>query len=94
MGQDNMNIESLCLQNNCEFVTKQIRHNLTNKFQTFGTSINQKAKRFFSSRINRWCTESQPTNGKSPGDVKVCFKLSNLKHLDTKWVVEMYHYLK
>ena len=31
MGQDNMNIESLCLQNNCELVI--VLHNLTKKFQ-------------------------------------------------------------
>ena len=70
MGQDNMNIESLCLKNNSELVI--VLHNLTKKFQPFGATINKKARKFFSSRINRWCTEKasrQLTNDKSPDHV-------------------------
>ena len=32
--------------------------------------------------------------GKTPGDVKVSLKLSDLKPLHAKWIVEMYGYLK
>ena len=38
--------------------------------------------------------KSQLTNGKSQGDVKVSLKLSDLKPLHAKWMVEMYEYLK
>ena len=33
-------------------------------------------------------------NGKAPGDGKVSLKLSDLKPLHAKWIVEMYGYLK
>ena len=81
-GQDNEEIKSLCLENNCELVI--VPHDLTN---------NQKAKKFVSNRFNKWYAERvsrQLTNGKLPGDVKVSLKLSNLKPLHAKWVVEMY----
>ena len=45
MGQDNMNIESLCLQNNCELVI--VLHNLTNKFQTLIQASTRKLRGFF-----------------------------------------------
>ena len=40
--------------------------------------------------------KSKPSikNGKSPGDVKISLKLSDLKTLHPKWVFEMYDYLK
>ena len=94
-GQDNEEIKSSCLQNNCELVI--VPHNLTNKFQPLDLTINQKAKRFVSNQFNKWYAERvsrQLTNGKSPGDVKVSLKLSDLKPLHAKWVVEMYEYLK
>ena len=74
---------------------KQLRvvivpHNLTNKFQPLDLIINQKAKKFISNQFNKWYAERvsrQLTNGKSPGDVKICLELSDLKPLHAKWVV-------
>ena len=94
-GQDNEEIKSLCLENNCELVI--VPHDLTNKSQPLDLTINQKAKKFVSNRFNKWYAKRvsrQLTNGKLPGDVKVSLKLSNLKPLHAKWVVEMYEYLK
>ena len=48
-------------------------------------------------KINEWYEErvsKQLMNGKAPGDVKVLLKLSDLKALHAKWIVEMYGYLK
>ena len=94
-GQDNEEIKYLCLKNNCELVI--VPHNLTNKFHPLDLTINQNAKKFVSNQFNKWYVERasrQLTNGKSPGDVKVSLKLSDLKPLHAKWVVEMYEYLK
>ena len=41
-GQDNAEIEALCLKKDCELVI--VPHNLFNKFQPLDISINQKAK--------------------------------------------------
>ena len=37
---------------------------------------------------------SQLSRGIAPGDVKVSLKLSDLKPLHAKWIVETYEYLK
>ena len=94
-GQDNEAMKSLCNKNNCELVI--VPHNLTNKFQLLDLSINQKAKKYVSSKFNEWYAErvsKQLMNGKAPGDVKVSLKLNDLKPLHAKWIVEMYGYLK
>ena len=74
-----------------------VPHNLTNKFQPLDLTINQKAKKYVSSKFNEWYAErvsKQLMNGKAAGDVKVSLKLSDLKLLHAKWIVEMYGYLK
>ena len=81
-GQDNEEIKSLCLENNCELVL--VSHNLTNKFKPLDLTNDQK---FVLNQFNKWYAERvshQLTNGKSPGDVKVSLKLSDLKPLHAK----------
>ena len=85
-----MIIKKLCTKNNCELVI--VPHNLTNKFQPFDISINQTAKKFISQYAGR--ASAQLSNGTSPGDMKVSLKLSILKPLHTKWIVESYQHLK
>ena len=88
-------MKSLCNKNNCELVI--VPHNLTNKFQPLDLTINQKAKKYVSSKFNEWYAErvsKQLMNGKASGDVKVSLKLTDLKPLHAKWIVEMYGYLK
>ena len=69
-GQDNKEIKSFCLENNCKIVP----HNFTNKLQPFNLTINLKAKKFVLNQFNKWCAKRvscQITNGKSPGVSKV-----------------------
>ena len=94
-GQDNEAMKSLCNKNNCKLVIAS--HNLTNKFQPLDLTINQKAKKYVSSKFNEWYAEKvskQLMNGKAPRDVKGSLKLSDLKPLHAKWIVEMHGYLK
>jgi len=94
-GQDNEEIKRLCNESRCELVI--VPHNLTNKFQPLDLTINQKAKKFVSNCFNTWYAErvsKELTNGKAAGDVKVSMKLSDLKPLHAKWVVDIYAYLK
>ena len=88
-------MKSLCNKNNYELVI--VPHNLTNKFQPLDLTINQKAKKYVSSKFNEWYAErvsKQWMNGKAQGDVKVSLKLSDLKPLHAKWIGEMYGHLK
>ena len=94
-GQDNDEMKRLCAKNNCELVI--VPHNLTNKFQPLDISINQSAKKFISHKFNTWYADrvsKQLSNGVSPGDVKVSLKLSDLKPLHARWIVETYNHLK
>ena len=54
-GQDKEKNKSLCLDNNCELVI--VLHNLTNKFKLLYMAINQSAKKFVSSQLERWYAE-------------------------------------
>ena len=70
---------------------------LTKKFQPLDISINQKAKKFVSHKFNTWYADrvsKQLRRRVAPGDVKVSMKLSDLKALHARWIVEMYDYLK
>ena len=74
-----------------------VPQNLTNKFQFLDISINQSAKKFISNKFNAWYADrvsKQLSNGVAPGDVKVSLKLSDLKPLHARWIVETYNHLK
>ena len=93
--QVNEEMKLLYLKNNCQLVI--VPHNLTNKFQPLDISINQSAKKFISNKFNAWYADrvsKQLSNGVAPGDVKVSLKLSDLKPLHARWIVEIYNHLK
>ena len=56
-------------------------------------SINQKAKKCVSYKFNIWYRE-QLKKGVASGDVKASMKMSELKPLHTRWIVDMHTYLK
>ena len=94
-GQDSADIKRLCLKNDCELVI--VPHNLTNKFQALDISINQKAKKFVSHKFSTWYADrvsEQLRRDVAPDDVKISMKLSDLKPLHARWIVEMFDYLK
>ena len=93
--QDNAEIKSSCLKNDCKLVI--VPHNLTKKFQPLDICINQKANKFISHTFNTWDAyriSEQLKKGVAPGDVKVSMKMSNLKLLHARWIADMYTYLK
>ena len=93
-GEDNEEIKQLCAKNSCEVVI--VPHNLTNKFQLLDISINQSANKFISNKFNAWYADrvsKQLSNGTAPGDVKVSLKLSDLKPLQARWILETYNHL-
>ena len=94
-GQDNVEVKALCFKIDCELVI--VPHNLTNKLQPLDISINQKAKNFISHKFNTWYPDrvsEQLKKGIAPGDVKVSMKMSDLKPVHARWLVDMYTYLK
>ena len=51
-GQDNKVLKELFDENFCKVVI--VPHNLTNKFQSLGISVNKPAKAFISNKYNSW----------------------------------------
>ena len=84
-----------CAKNYCKIVI--IPHNLTNKFQPLDISVSKATKSFISDKYNFWLTNEVPQQfraGKTAGNVKVCLKLSVIKPLHAKWIVDLYNTLK
>ena len=91
-GQDNEEMKRLFPESNCKLAI--VPHNLANKFQSLGISINQSAKKFISNKFNTWYADrvsKQLSNGVAPAEVKVSLKLSDLKPLYARWIVETYN---
>ena len=71
--------------------------NPTNLFQPLGTSENKIAKCFIADKSEDQYSEKvlhQLNRGAAANDVKVDVKLSIMKPLHGKWIIEMYHHLK
>ena len=54
-------------------------------------SVNKTAKSFFQNKDNDWFADqvfTQFQNGKDPTDVKISSKLSDLKPIHAKWIVD------
>ena len=72
-------------------------NNHTNLFQPFSISVNKSAKCITADKCQDWDTEKalqQLNRGVAAHDVRVDLKLSIMKPLHAKWIIEMYHHLK
>ena len=68
-----------------------------NKFQTLDISANKAAKPFISDKYNSWLTNKvskQLRAGKVAVDFKASLKLSVMRPLHAKWIVDLYNTLK
>ena len=93
-GQDNDTLKRLCTENSCDVVI--VPHNLTNNFQPLDLSINKAAKSFIQNKYNDWFADqvfTQLQNGKDPTDVKISSKLSDLKPIHARWIVDWYNHV-
>ena len=94
-GQENDEMRKFCAKSSCEIVI--ISHNLTNKLQPLDLSVNKVANSFISNKYNPWLANEvskQLRAEKAAADVKVSLKLSAIKPLHEKWIVDMHNALK
>ena len=94
-GQDNDEMRKFSAKSSCEIVI--IPRSLTNKFQPLDVSVNKVAKSLISDKYNYWLANEvlkQLRAGKTAADVKVSLKLSVIKPLHAKWIVNLYNTLK
>ena len=88
-GQDNDTLKKLCAANNYDVVI--VRYNLTNNFQSLDLSVNKAAKSFIQIKYNDWFVDhvfAQLENAKDPTDVNISSKLSDLKPIQARWIVD------
>ena len=93
-GQDNDKLKKLCAENNCDDVI--VTHNLTNKFQALYLSVNKAAKSFIQSKYSDWFADkvfTQLQNVKDPTNVKISFKLLDLKPMYVRQIVDWYDHV-
>ena len=94
-GPDNDEMRKFCAKNSCEIVI--IPHNLTNKFKPLDISVKKAGKSFISDKYNSWLANEvskQLRAQKAAADVKVSLKLSVIRSLHAKWIVDLYNTLK
>ena len=94
-GQDNDRMRKFCAKNSCEIAI--VPHNLTNEFQPLDISAKKAAKSFVFDKYNSWLANEvskQLRAGKEVVNVEVSLKLSVIKSLHAKWIVDLYKTLK
>ena len=71
-------------------------HSLTDKFQPLDLSVNKAVKSFIQNKYNDLFADqvfTQLQNGKDPKDVKISSKLSDLKAIHERWIVDWYNHV-
>ena len=94
-GQTTIEVNNLLEKN--DIVVIQVPNNHTNLFQPLDISVHKSAKCFITEKYQEWYAEKVPqqlNGGVAPHDVKVDVRLSVIKPLHAKWVIELYHHLK
>ena len=93
-GQDNDTLKKLCAANNYDVVI--VRYNLTYNFQSLDLSVNKAAKSFIQIKYNDWFVDhvfTQLENAKDPTDINISSKLSDLKPIQARWIVDWYNHV-
>ena len=93
-GQDNDTSRKLYPENNCDVMI--VPCNLTNKFQPLDLSVNKVAKSSIQNKYNDWFPNqvfTQLQNGKHLADIKISSKLSDLKPIYARWIVDWYNHV-
>ena len=92
-GQTTSAVNDLLKKN--DIIAIHVPNNHTNLFQYFDSSMNKSAKCFIAAKYQDWYAEKfiqQLNRGVAAHDVKVDVKLSIMKPLHAKWIIEMYHH--
>ena len=80
-----------------DIIAIHVPNNHTSLFQRLDISVNKSAKCFIADKYQDWYAENvlQQLNRVAPAhDVKVVVKLSIMKPLHAKWIIEMFRQLK
>ena len=79
-----------------DIIAIHVPNNHTSLFQRLDISVNKSAKCFIADKYQDWYAEKvlqQLNRSVAVHNVKVDVKLSIMKPLHAKWIIEMYHHL-
>ena len=88
-------VNDLLKDNNC--IVQHVPNNHTNLFQPLDISVNKSAKSFISDKYQElYASEvtSQLGKGIDPYNVKVDVKLTTLKPIHARWIVDFYKHMQ
>ena len=94
-GQTMSAVKDLLKKN--DIIAIHIPNNHTNLFQPLDISVNKSIKCFIADKYQDWYAEEvlqQLNRAVAAHDVEADVKLSIMKLLHAKWIIEMYHLLK
>lgn len=94
-GQTTSAVNELLRNNN--IVVIHVPNNHTNLFQPLDISVNKSAKCYIAEKYQDWYAEKvldQLNNGVNAHDIKVDVRLSIIKPLHARWIIDMYKHLK
>ena len=94
-GQTTSAVNDLLKKN--DTIAIRVSNNHTNLYQPLDISLNKSAKCFIAEKYQDWYAEKvlqQLNRGVAAHDVKKDVKLSIMKPLHAKWIIEMFHHLK
>ena len=94
-GQTTSAVNDLLKKN--DIIAIHVPNNHTNLFPPLDISVNKSAKCFIADKYQDWYAENvlqQLNRVVAAHDVKVVVKLSIMKPLHAKWIIEMFHQLK
>ena len=92
-GPDNDETRKFCAKSSCEIII--IPHKLRNEFQPLDIRVNKAAKSFIFEKYNSWLANEVSKQFREPAaDVKVSLKLSVIKPLHAKLIVDLYNTLE
>ena len=93
-GQITNEVTSHLLQNSIYFVT--VPNNMTHLFQPLDLTVNGHCKKFMKNEFAKWYMQQVDNAlqvGKKLEDINIEFRLSVIKPLHAKWLVEYYNHI-
>ena len=92
-GQATPAVNDLLKDNNC--IVQHVPNNHTNLFQPLDISVNKSAKSFISDKYQEWyASEVTSQLGKGVNLYKVDGKLTTLKPILARWIIDFYKHMQ
>ena len=93
-GQKTEEVTSLLREN--KIVYEYVPNNMTSNFQVLDLTVNKWVKGIMMNKFNKWFAETlrkELDAGKSLDEISIKFKLTTMKPLHAKWIIDVFNQL-